>query len=322
MGCSVRTAAGTLIVTWLLLGNSAAGDGFWSRLGNFGFNERVTLAGTVVDDRGEALDGVRLSVLKSRFALLNESFSRASDEQVVVDRSFEVDCRRCRSVRLEFDKKGYLSQQLDFSVRPDDDPRDDRGQRVDLRQIEVVLSRLQNPVRLRRVRGAIRTSAQGPRMVLPLGRTGSSIRRLDRLIADSAEEELSYVQLVATVDAQSRLAEARQLEVPGARFRKPATATLDFSHVGGVVVHKVAGQPRNIVYREMRAAPVDGYRDTIELKPEVEGDVYFYFRTPTAFGKGMVAQPSFAHLDGEEVVLAFVELRLNPDGSRNLETAN
>jgi len=45
------------------------------------------------------------------------------------------------------------------------------------------------------------------------------------------------------------------------------------------------------------------------------------FRSGDHFGKGGVVTPSFGHAEGQEVVMTYIELRLNPDGRRSVETA-
>ena len=107
-------------------------------------------------------------------------------------------------------------------------------------------------------------------------------------------------------------------------MRFPLSPTVDFTPAdGGVVLHRFTNENRRDVFRSMRTAPADGYRDSLVLDREERNgqSYYFFFRTGDRYGKGTVGAPSFGHSDGLDVVRVHIELRLNPDGSRNVETA-
>jgi hypothetical protein len=73
----------------------------------------------------------------------------------------------------------------------------------------------------------------------------------------------------------------------------------------------------------MRTAPAEGYTSSLVLDTaDRSGTYFFYCRIGDRYGKGSVAVPSFGHADdGRKVVMAHIEIRLNLDGSRNVETA-
>jgi hypothetical protein len=113
-------------------------------------------------------------------------------------------------------------------------------------------------------------------------------------------------------------------DIPGARLRVPAPAILDFADAdGGIVFHEFAEGNPGTIYRGMRTAPAEGYTSSLVLDTaDRSGTYFFYCRIGDRYGKGSVAVPSFGHADdGREVVMAHIEIRLNLDGSRNVETA-
>ena len=60
----------------------------------------------------------------------------------------------------------------------------------------------------------------------------------------------------------------------------------------------------------------------LEAKERSGGAYYFYCRIGELYGKGKLSLPTFGHADdGQEAVLSHIEIRLNLNGSRNVETA-
>ena len=294
-----------------------------------GFNAAIRLEGRVVDEAGRPLEGVRLDVRKSRLDLTSESFlSRDEDVHELSDGAFEVSCWNCSAATLHFAKQGYYSETLRFHVaKPEDvEPGEARSLTVD--DLEVVLRSSANQAELVSYEGHLRTSAAGPLTVAPLrhdlGSTGVRLERLEEPPSQAAEYRPGYVRLIAPVDATGALAARPLPDVPGARMRFPAPPTVDFTPAdGGVLLYRFTSENPRTVYRSMRTAPATGYQECLVLdRGERSGEsYYFYFRSGDRYGKGMIVPPSFGHADGEEVVMAYIELRLNPDGSRNVETA-
>ncbi|MFW2403414.1 MAG: hypothetical protein ACN4GT_01525 [Gammaproteobacteria bacterium] len=296
------------------------------------YNAAITLAGQVEDEDGNPLEGVSLSINKSRVSLMEESFLASDDSNTVLaDGRFRVSCRKCSGVRLHFDKAGYYSETKDFHVEKVAQPGSRMNPEVaeDLvrTDLRIVLRSAKNKVKLVRYRGFLRSAATGPVTVLPLrldlGTRGVEPERLTRPPDGDAQYLPGHVTLVAALTDAGELAEHPYPERPGAQLRVPAAPVIDFSAAGGgVILDQHGGPNKQVVYRTMRTAPADGYQDTISIATaDRSGDFYFYCRIGDLYGKGVIGLPTFDHVDGQEVVQAYIEIRLNPDGSRNVETA-
>ncbi|MCP3963202.1 MAG: hypothetical protein GY719_35630 [bacterium] len=293
------------------------------------FNGAIALSGRVEDEAGRPLERVRLKVRESRFDPDAESFSASSTESRMVDGWFEVSCQDCDGLSLRFSKKGYYSENLELATdrsEPTEDGVIGKAGDVSESHLRVVLGRIENEATLVRYQSTLTSAADGPVTVAPMKRDlsagGVKLERL-REIALKSNEPMRYVRLVPAVAESGALAEKAAPATPGSVARLPAPVVLDFSEAGGgVVLFRLArGNPRDI-YRAMRTAPEEGYQESIVLEPTKDGSYYFYCRIGDSYGKGMVGQPSFGYaVDGREVTQAYIEIRLNPDGSRNLETA-
>lgn len=296
------------------------------------FNAGIELSGRVEDQDGKPLEQVRLHVRESRFSLASESFL-ASDESVLEleDGRFRVDCGRCSGVRLHFAKDGYYSETFDFHVEKAEEGTGrlagDNAQDLVRTDLVIVLRSDRNKAELVRYQASLTSAPDGPVRVAPLrrdlGSAGVLLEHLSNPPSKKAQILPGYVRLLPTLDDAGALAAQPLPDVPGARMRLPAPAVLDFSHAdGGAVLHRFIGGDPARIYREMRTAPAEGYQTTLDLDTAKRDGIYFFFcRFGDRYGKGLVAVPSFGHAeDGREVVVAYVELRINLDGSRNVET--
>ncbi len=296
------------------------------------FNATIDVSGTVRGEDGRPLGGVVLDARASRFDLASESFSSKAESRFELrEGRFAFSCRSCSGAVLHFSRDGYYSETLRLAVEKQVEGTgrlaSEAAQNLRRDDLEIVLRSAANQVQLVRYEAFVQSAADGPRRVAALrrdlGSRGVAFDRLDAPPSREARYLPGYVQLLAAVDADGALAAEPLPDVPGARMRFPMPPTLDFGPAGGgVVVHRHAGGNPAEVYREMRTAPKDGYVDALVLDPPARGDVtYFYFRVGDRYGKGRAVSPSFDQEDGEEVVAAYVELRLNPTGDRNVETS-
>ncbi len=305
------------------------------------FNGSIKLTGQVVDAQGEAIDDVRVSVRKSSFTWRTSSFKSVDESSLELkDGSFRISCRTCTGIGLHFSKSGYYSETLDFGVKRESVPSDtepastamnDRyGLKVEsLEQLglRIVLRSNENQARLDRYEGYLETSETGPLRVVPLRRDlGSSGVKIDRLSippSKSAKMLAGYVQLLVTITEDGQLAAKPMPDMPGAQFREPAATALDFSEAnGGVLLYEYSDESPAAVYRAMATAPKDGYQPTLDVgSDDRSGYYYFYCRIGQLYCKGRTIMPSFRSADGQQVMGSYVEIRVNPDGSRNLETS-
>ena len=320
---TIRYRCGMTVVICVLLSSCTVGSSF---------NATIRLSGQVEDEEGRPLEGVHLSVMKSRVSLLAESFLSSSETHLVLtDGQFRINCRTCSGVRLHVDKDGYYSETRDFNVRKVEQPGNrttpEVATNLERADLHIVLRSAQNKVRLVSYEGYLRSTASGPVNVAPmrrdLGSRGVPLDRLSRPPSKNSQYMPGFVSLLAAVTDDGMLATASPPDAPRVHF--PAPPVLDFSEVdGGLILHKFGGQNPQTVYRTMQTAPADGYQSSLLLDSADRNGIYYFFcRIGDRYGKGFVVVPSFGHMDGQEkeVVGASIEIRLNPDGSRNVETA-
>jgi hypothetical protein len=125
-----------------------------------------------------------------------------------------------------------------------------------------------------------------------------------------------YIQLEPTLDNSGQL-----IAVPAKPRPVPAPAILDFSHAdGGIIVYQPSTSVLNMVLREMKTAPENGYASRIKV-PHLGGkNIYFYCLINGMYGKGYITGVRFKHASRKRKGIGLgIALYLNPDGSRNLE---
>ncbi len=294
---------------------------------SYGFyNARIELGGKITNEAGELIEDVEVEVTKSKVSIFSASFtSRDTAKLQVKGGTFRIECRRCSSVQLYFTKRGFYSETRSYSVDKDAADNDSRfgtnTEDLELNDITVVLRSDANKVRLERLKGRLNSSADGVETVFPLttglGSFGVSLEHLQSNAPGS-----SYVQLVPVRGETGALLAKPTPETKGAVMQHPMPATVEFSGDGGFLVYKTSSVNPATIYREMRTAPASGYLQSLRLEMPFSENLYFYFRDGDLYGKGHVVQPSFDHHDGKRVVTSYITIRMNMDGSRNVETAN
>ncbi len=70
----------------------------------------------------------------------------------------------------------------------------------------------------------------------------------------------------------------------------------------------------------MREAPESGYGGELDLSAAGGEVVYFFCKIGELYGRGTASPAGLEETSKGRRVVAFVEIALNPDGSRNLET--
>lgn len=292
-------------------------------------NAEISLSGQVEGEDGKPLERVRLHVRKNRVSLMAESFLSWDETTTdLADGRFAVDCRSCSSVELFFSKPGFYSESRTFHVGSSERSGDrvNPEEATDLlhADLRVTLRSSQNKTQLVTYSSLMMAGAHGPVTVAPLRRgLGRRVKpeRLGEPLGSDERNLPGFIRLVATLTDEGTLA----VIDPDALVRKPKLPILDFTEAGGgLILHRYAeGAPKQ-TYRAMSVAPEDGYQAHITLDTEGRsgGRYYFYCRIGNRYGKGRVSLPLISHDDaGQEVVQASIEVRLNLDGSRNLETA-
>jgi hypothetical protein len=303
------------------------------------FNRPIYIAGTVVDEEGNLLKDVTVKVTESTFVLTNASGTRVKRSRMTVNGSFRIVCFSCKSLGLWFSKKGYYDERLDAAGQT--------GKFLEIvvrKNIPMVLEETGPLPYLERYRGILRFSTRGIETVVPIhsgfGTRGVTLEwlteQLEKRIRSKTPEPL-HISLQAKVGEDGELVTewqappGRHVTNPGrsgVSVEYPRDVVLDFSTAkGGVVLYEppeklLRLKRRSTIFRSMRTAPVEGYRTRVMLSPAHKGGYYFYCRVNKRYGKGWITTPQLLGWKNRRTVYANIQMRINPDGSRNVASVD
>lgn len=273
--------------------------------------ENIRVEGSIVDAvTREPITGVSLVVTEARFDLFSEFFRSSKTERRTVDGVYQVRCSSCSSLRVMFFADGYQSETRTFGDR-----FVGGSSNIELRPVVDAATLIHHRGRL-----VVDQNKEGNR-ILPIGsapRLSSSLEKA-RQQAERHREPFLYVQLLTDLDKSG----APEMLPRGSLqdHKLAVSATLDFSGAnGGAVPYKPTNTSPRDVRRSMFLAPEDGYQPQLELDTSAEGPVWFYAHIDGSYGRGRAFPPSLEDTGSGRRLVVSIELFLNPDGSRNLET--
>ncbi len=299
-------------------------------------NRPIYISGTVMDEKARPLKGVTLKVTKNTFVLTSASHNMVKRNKRTINGSFRIFCYSCSNLNLWFFKKGYYDETIEV-----------RGGRSDFfevtlrRNVAIVLEQTGQLPNLEKYRGALRFSAEGIETVVPIhsgfGTKGITLDRLTQELdgpPGSKPSEFLYLSLEAGVDAEGELVtkwkQPQGDQLDGSKRSSsaaeyPVDVVLDLLKArGGIIIHEppkglVAEKGYAGVSRSMRIAPAATYRPRVRLDADRRrGSYYFFCLIKGRYGKGRITAPRLRRWRNRRVVEAYVEVRLNPDGSRNV----
>jgi hypothetical protein len=284
---------------------------------------KINVEGCVVDEEGSQLAGVTMDVRKATFVGDPVRPTVEKRWRQVVDGCFELECEACTRFDVLFYKEGYFDLKRSWGMKPDGTT----GKELIDEGIEIVLELKPVPVDTIHYSGSLLLDATGVKEIVALGKRyqGTQVLRADKTM-DSLSEP--FVRLVAERDAEGAfLTQDRPVaERKGVTRTAPVGARLHFSGPhDGLVPYDPKGEAKTVgdVYREMREAPASGYQSTIDfdkLEPRYRAGFYFYCRIDGKYGKGFISGPYFMSMNSFKEVGAQIDVKLNPDGSRNVTT--
>lgn len=281
---------------------------------------RITLSGTVEDEAGRPLSAVMTQVEITRFDAESPTLSRQESREEVVNGFFRFTCESCLEIRVSFWRAGHHRQTVfaGYSEGAGQNPGatapvvEKLRQRVVLRQLGVI-------PRLDHFEGRLIVEEDGEEHVLPVGAKASGRPTLLRVQPKdlASGEPLPFVRLSVGRSGEAVLTR----ELVGKTALAPTSPRLDFGPEAAVLLHRPVARNLKEIRYEMREAPVDGYGPSLALDPDGAETLYFYCKVGELYGRGS-ATPAFVEElgGGRKRVVAHVEIELNPDGSRNLET--
>ena len=279
--------------------------------------------GVVLDsETGQPIRDVQMVVTKGYFGEGSPLVRKTERIRQTVDGSFHFRCEPCIDLHVSFTTDGYREESVHLG-----------GIEARLRSSveneseatfvgNILLEPLWNPVRLQRYRARLvvdadPTTAQVFVFEGARGQEMSWHRVQER--ARNSSEPLRYLRLVTATDASGQ---PEAVLEEGSRYSKiAATAKIDLSSAdGGIIVYDSMGMSPVELRRKMIEAPASGYQQYLQLDPKADGPVSFFVRIGDRFGRGAAYPPVLEQTSTGQRLVATVELHLNPDGTRNLET--
>lgn len=286
-------------------------------------NGRISLRGRVVDENGNPLSGVTMQVTKTVYTSNPAQFTRDEESEQSVDGSFEVSCSACSTINLSFWKAGFYDTYISESLVRLDGERVNELVRED---ILIEVEAIPPAVQVLHRSGELIFATTGVKQVVSLGGrlTGSITIGPDKSLGSL---DSPYVSLNCRTETDGTLAR-RTVPRPGRdglTMVAPSAARLVFANAGdGVVLYepRTESPSPSMVFREMREAPLEGYRGEIDFDqlPGSRQTYYFYCRVGGLYGKGAVSAPLFRSPKNLGEAVSAIRIQLNPDGSRNVTT--
>jgi hypothetical protein len=275
---------------------------------------RLVLAGSVLDQDGRPLTGVEVEVVRTYFAPAEPSLQRSESQRIVVDGAFRFECQPCLALRLKLYKTGYHS---------------------DLREVTALSSPLRPPV-VEELRHQVRLQKAAPaaRLQIFQGQIVTRVGGGDEQVVGVSKEAAGPRQRAQVHDLQLKSVrplpfvrlqaaeegnQAKAGVIAGKSMAVPVGTRLDFGDAGGVQRYEPQAKRVDKVLLEMKEAPEGGYQPTLDLDPVAASPTYFFCKIGDLYGRGTVSVPTLEETSQGRRVVAYVEITVNPDGSRNLE---
>ena len=304
----------------------------------------LSLAGTVVDETGKPLDGVKMVVEGRAPYRWGEEQKNPPPEESMIDREFNVSRKGLIGMSISFQKEGYYSTGIGLSAE-----REYPGSRAkelaraaqmgmlelagDKGKVRMIMEKMGQTTTLQEVvQGiAVRENWQAEIINFAKIKAGTPLKR-DRVFTEiKKSEDVPSNCLTLLVDRDTKTGTALTKDAPprqGAAFNIPQGSRLYLNAKDGGLLRYEAKHPWRGVH-EMRQAPEAGYKSELVIDDkmiegfvrefsEFDSCVYFFFKTADGrFGKGCIRSIGLSK-DG---TAGGIDLRLflQPDGTRNLE---
>jgi hypothetical protein len=284
-------------------------------------NGTIVVEGEVVDDLGQALGNVTVDVDR-HIASGWEGKSVRGRETVNGRFRFSFDGNS--SVVLMFRRNGYHWEELDFRFMPSGSEATPGYRTRTFSDVHVVLPRIGKLAALHDYSAWLKYPAAGEATVWDIAKVGA-----ERRVSESVQMALDgtrppqSVVYAAIVPAGNTM---QALTVKGYVFRPAGSAFrvgLSDGLGGGLCMAPPVAPGNRYPMRGLLEAPEAGYVPFIDLSDQQILDsrkgqqYYFYFKLNGFYGKGQIVMILFHPDRGLEVRMTF---RLQPDGSRNVET--
>lgn len=304
---------------------------------------RYTLEGEVVDQQGNSLNNIALKISKRKS--LGPERSLYDDEDLIINGTFSVKASGYTSIYLYFDKEGYYSENMSFLCKDVSDPFSpdyNPDRKVDRRDIRIVMEKEGNITQLSEEDFKLTFRHQDG---VSSGRVVDFARKLwprdyyyqgprnPILVTNLLDPKLlpeRGLYVLPTVNENGHIA---SIDKARTNWFRPLILPQELRLVlndpeGGLIVYDQKEGER--AYWSMKLAPEEGYKKEVVLDADwlfrrspmmttrPDDGIYFYFKVDSRYGKGRIDMPSFT--EGEYALEVNIELQLQMDGTRNLDT--
>jgi hypothetical protein len=293
---------------------------------------RFIISGSVMDEAGQALNGVTIVARKTRSGgPFQEVWSE--EERHVVDGNFQFDYRGCLTVTLTFTREGYYPSVLLLNYQ---EPLVDDDQLlggspiptplIEKNDLRVVLEKRGNVTQLREYAEVLEYRPTGQGVVMDLDQSNAKRRSLRAVVNthDAAQLPTNTVYVIAERDEQGRIAVVRK--------RRPNSSVVDVlprrltlrltGPDAGFI--RVQAEPGRRLSSQTKIAPEAGYQAELTILSDdfvqagSSGGAVYYFKANGKFGKGSTG---WVKVNADQTLVQLrVRFLVQPDGSRNLET--
>ena len=299
------------------------------------YQGRFTIGGTVVDQDGNPLSGVKVRVQKSEHA----GEQRVGVVQFKVTTPFEIKVDGGAKLSLTFEKPGYYpvdDQTVSVPVPQRIDTPEILANKpvarpvVEKRDLRIVMEKQGKLVKLQQFSAWLEHCADGSGVVLDLDSPTDKppFASYDKKVASLASPETlprNCLYLLSQAEKENRSASAAvqqkggPVPVPRPVTRLPITVRLLAAGSDSGFVTVTPPNPFR-PFRTMKEAPREGYQREIVLEAPTNGSqAVFYFKLHGKYGKGQLCNIQLRQ-QGTASVVASLVVWLQPDGSRNLES--
>lgn len=278
------------------------------------FHGKIELAGHVVDEHGQQLHDVRMVIKVAHMADMRSHELETSEQEVMVSGSFDYACDACAAVTLTFKKDGYYREKLEFVSYADEYP----DRHIVKQDVKVVLQKRGVPAVLEPYTGSLIVS-QSETYVLPFSFGPTSrempLSLLPKMAASRKKfhGEVHYLalQVQRTATGDVAIQEARRGGVARG-FSKPVNPVLDFSKAdGGAILYQPQNTHFGKILREMRQAPLSGYKTSLALDVNTDRTQFFYCRIGKHYCRGTIEPIAIEKTSRGRRARVHVSIKLN-----------
>lgn len=334
----------------------------YGRLMKKGIEQRrisFDISGTVVDAKGHLLDKVNMTVAKSKSIWFDKY--EDSKQTKLISGTFRIKTKKQDVITLSFEKDGYYNVS-NMGIHTGKDKNKIKNGVLEVKDLKIVMRKIGKLADLLDYEGVLRFSPDGKATVLSLkqktNKDGDVIKHEKsenyKEVEDS--EELLQVKNIFKQDAlpenciyaiaDSDKSGRIKTKLFNDDYYSPEAIRLYFSTVlddeSGFIIYKPHEERVKLIWRNMIKAPEKGYQKELVIGVKkmneifAQGqDLYFYFKAGEKYGKGCISNIEYRGKEGvfrqgdesidqkgNGTLEIGVECRLNPDGTRNLESLN